>query len=127
VDVLCVIVAVGWWEDDDDYWSFNDGTFLDQIKGLEHNRHRVKNMLNQENGGTTNAAVVFLTMLEGLVYTIGGIFGAAALYMVTRWYRGEPVPFLNVFSPNPAVSNPMRDMEMAPTRRMPITPDVIRT
>merc|ERR1719487_446319 len=117
----------GWWEDDDDYWSFNDGTFLDQIKGLEHNRHRVKNMLNQENGGTTNAAVVFLTMLEGLVYTIGGIFGAAALYMVTRWYRGEPVPFLNVFSPNPAVSNPMRDMEMAPTRRMPITPDVIRT
>ena len=54
-----------------------DGTFLDQIKGLENNRHRVKNMLNQENGGTTNAAVVFLTMLEGLVYTIGGIFGAA--------------------------------------------------
>lgn len=117
----------GWWEDDDDYWSFNDGTFLDQIKGLEHNRHRVKNMLQQDSAANTNAAVVFLTMLEGLVYTIGGIFGAAALYMVSRWYRGESIPFLNVFTPAPSTSNPMRDMEMAPTRRMPITPDVIRT
>ena len=83
-------------------------------------------MMGQESSNA-GAAVVFLTMLEGLVYTIGGIFGAAALYMASRWYRGESIPFMNVFNPHVESSNPMRDMEMAPTRRMPITPDVIRT
>jgi hypothetical protein len=110
----------GWWDDDDDYWTFNDGVFLDQAKGLEHNRDKVK-VIHTESAG---AAAVFLTMLEGMVYTVGAIFAAAALYLVTRWYNGQSIPFMQVFNPE---SSAMADLEMQPTRRMPITPDVIRT
>ena len=127
----------GWWDDDDDYWTFNDGIFwgkrnscdglftdncndtADQAKGLEHNRDKVK-VIHTESAG---AAAVFLTMLEGMVYTVGAIFAAAALYLVMRWYNGQSIPFMQVF--NPEMS--MADLEMQPARRMPITPDVIRT
>lgn len=110
----------GWWDDDDDYWTFNDGVFLDQAKGLEHNRDKVK-VIHTESAG---AAAVFLTMLEGMVYTVGAIFAAAALYLVTRWYNGQSIPFMQVFNPE---ATTMADLEMQPSRRMPITPDVIRT
>jgi hypothetical protein len=92
----------------------------DQAKGLEHNRHRVK-VVHRESAG---AAAVFLTMLEGMVYTIGAIFAAIALYLLSRWYKGQSIPFMQVF--NPEVTT-MADLEMQPARRMPITPDVIRT
>ncbi|CAE7537332.1 unnamed protein product, partial [Symbiodinium microadriaticum] len=91
----------------------------DQAKGLEHNRDKVK-VIHTESAG---AAAVFLTMLEGMVYTVGAIFAAAALYLVMRWYNGQSIPFMQVF--NPEMS--MADLEMQPARRMPITPDVIRT
>jgi hypothetical protein len=119
-DNFTVVDDDGWWEDDDDYWTFNDGLFTDQAKGLEHNRHRVK-VVHRESAG---AAAVFLTMLEGMVYTIGAIFAAIALYLVSRWYKGQSIPFMQVF--NPEVTT-MADLEMQPARRMPITPDVIRT
>ena len=91
----------------------------DQAKGLEHNRDKVK-VIHTESAG---AAAVFLTMLEGMVYTVGAIFAAAALYLVTRWYNGQSIPFMQVFNPEMT----MADLEMQPSRRMPITPDVIRT
>jgi hypothetical protein len=92
----------------------------DQAKGLEHNRPRAK-VFHRESAG---AAAVFLTMLEGMVYTIGAIFAAIALYLLSRWYKGQSIPFMQVF--NPEVTT-MADLEMQPARRMPITPDVIRT
>jgi hypothetical protein len=110
----------GWWDDDDDYWTFNDGNFLDQAKGLEANRHKVKKTYSGEGVG---AAGMFLTVLEGMVYTIGAIFFASALYLGMRYYQGYSVPFLHVFNPESAAA----DLEMQPSRRMPITPDVIRT
>mmetsp|Transcript_19026 Transcript_19026/g.19155 ORF Transcript_19026/g.19155 Transcript_19026/m.19155 type:complete len:925 (-) Transcript_19026:246-3020(-) len=110
----------GWWDDDDDYWTFNDGNFLDQAKGLEANRHKVKKPFVSEGAGP---AAMFLTVLEGMVYTIGAIFASAALYLGMRWYQGHSVPFLHVFNPE----NAANDLEMQPARRMPITPDVIRT
>jgi len=119
-DNFTVVDDDGWWDDDDDYWTFNDDVFVDQAKGLEHNRHRVK-VVHRESAG---AAAVFLTMLEGMVYTIGAIFAAIALYLVSRWYKGQSIPFMQVF--NPEVTT-MADLEMQPARRMPITPDVIRT
>jgi len=109
----------GWWDDDDDYWTFNDGNFLDQTKGLEANRHRVKVFNKSESVGP---AAMFLVVLEGMVYTVGAIFAAAALYLGMRWYKGQSVPFLNAFNPEHS-----QDLELAPTKRMPITPDVIRT
>jgi hypothetical protein len=111
----------GWWDDDDDYWSFNDGDFNGQADGIEKNRHKVKAASTAERAG---AAAVFLTMLEGMVYTVGAIFAAAGLYLVTRWYNGQSLPFMQVFNPDSAT---MADLEMQPSRRMPITPDVIRT
>jgi len=110
----------GWWDDDDDYWTFNDGNFLDQAKGLEANRHKVK---KHDSGDGIGAAAMFLTVLEGMVYTIGAIFFASALYLGMRYYQGYSVPFLHVFNPESASG----DLEMQPSRRMPITPDVIRT
>lgn len=111
----------GWWDDDDDYWNFNDGNFLDQAKGLERNRHRVK----VEPAESVGASTVFLTMLEGMVYTIGGIFFLTAVYLFMRWQRGQSIPCIEVFNPDSAAAS--MDFEMQPTRRMPITPDVIRT
>jgi hypothetical protein len=111
----------GWWDDDDDYWTFNDGNFLDQAKGLEANRHKVKVFHKDDSAGP---AAMFLVVLEGMVYTVGAIFAAAALYLLNRWYKGQSVPFMNVFNPD---LNQQRDFELAPTKRMPITPDVIRT
>eukprot|EP01041_Mallomonas_annulata_P008000 gene8000-16377_t len=110
----------GWWDDDDDYWTFNDGNFLDQTKGLEANRHKVNKRIINEGVGS---AAMFLTVLEGMVYTIGAIFAASALYFGMRWYQGYSVPFLHVFNPDSAAM----DLELQPTKRMPITPDVIRT
>lgn len=112
----------GWWDDDDDYWTFNDGNFLDQAKGLEANRHRVKTFTKAGDG--TGPAVLFLVVLEGMVYTVGAIFASAALYLAMRWYKGQPVPWMNMFNPDSAMH---QDIELAPTKRMPITPDVIRT
>jgi len=111
----------GWWDDDDDYWTFNDGNFLDQNKGLEANRHKVKVYNRDDSAGP---AAMFLVVLEGMVYTVGAIFAAAALYLLNRWYKGQSVPFMNVFNPD---LNQQHEYELAPTKRMPITPDVIRT
>jgi hypothetical protein len=90
----------GWWDDDDDYWTFNDVDFLDQTKGLDANRHRVKTFTKHDEEGS---AALFLVVLEGMVYTVGAVFGAAALYMASRFYHGQSVPFMNVFNPDSAV------------------------
>jgi len=109
-----------WWDDDDDYWNFNDGNFLDQTKGLEANRHHVKAYV-RDNAGSP--AAMFLVVLEGMVYTVGAIFAAAALYLLNRWYKGQSVPFMNAFSPELN----QREFESRPQGRMPITPDEFRT
>lgn len=112
----------GWWDDDDDYWTFNDGNFIDQAKGLEYNRHHVKVFNRQDTAGP---AAMFLVVLEGMVYTVGAIFAAAALYLLNRWYKGQSVPFMNAFNPETAATS--REFEMRPHQRMPITPDEFRT
>lgn len=76
----------------------------------------------QESAGP---AAMFLVVLEGMVYTVGAIFAAAALYLLNRWYKGEPLPFMNVF--NPEANSSVREFELRPTQRMPITPDEFRT
>lgn len=111
----------GWFDDDDDYWTFNDGNFLDQTKGLEANRHRVKVFNKTDSAGP---AAMFLVVLEGMVYTVGAIFAAAVLYLGMRWYHGHSIPFMNAFNPE---SSMHKDLEMQPYKRVPITPDVIRT
>jgi hypothetical protein len=68
-------------------------------------------------------AAMFLVVLEGMVYTVGAIFAAAALYLLNRWYKGQSVPFMNAFSPE----HNQREFEQRPTQRMPITPDEFRT
>lgn len=110
----------GWWDDDDDYWTFNDGNFLDQPKGLEANRHRVKVYRRPDSVGP---AAMFLVVLEGMVYTIGAIFMGIALYLGLRWYKGQSLPWMNVFNSEASIH---REMEL-PFKKMPITPDVIRT
>ncbi|MCL4419431.1 hypothetical protein M1146_05010 [Patescibacteria group bacterium] len=110
------------WDDDDDYWGFDDGNFLDQTKGLEHNRHKVKKRQSVESAGP---AAMFLVVLEGMVYTVGAIFAAAALYLLNRWYKGQSIPFMNVFNPDLNIS--AKEFEMRPHQRMPITPDEFRT
>jgi hypothetical protein len=72
---------------------------------------------------STGPATMFLTVLEGMVYTIGAVFAAAGLYLGMRWYQGYTLPFLHVFNPD----NSIQEADEAPTRRMPITPDAFRT
>lgn len=114
----------GWWDDDDDYWTFNDGDFLDQTKGLEHNRHRVKGFHEDSEAGP---AAMFLVVLEGMVYTVGAIFGAAALYLGFRWYHGQALPFAHVLNPDTLQTMSIHDLEMSKMKKMPITPDLTRT
>ncbi len=112
-----------WWDDDDDYWTFNDANFLDQTKGLEHNRHRVKTAAKIEGAGP---AAMFLVVLEGMVYTVGAIFAAIAMYLGMRWYRGASLPFMNAFNPEVAANQEVQLNRMA-SKKMPITPDAFRS
>jgi hypothetical protein len=73
---------------------------------------------------TPGTAVVFLSVLEGIVYTVGAIFAAAALYLGNRLYNGQSVPFLNVFNPDAVAA---QEAEMTAKRVVPVTPDFIRT
>jgi hypothetical protein len=95
----------------------------DQAKGLEANRHRVK-VFNKAD--STGPAAMFLVVLEGLVYTVGAIFAAIALYFLARWYRGAPLPFLNAFDPQ-SIMNAEVELNKTPSKRIPITPSVYRT
>jgi ABC-type branched-subunit amino acid transport system permease subunit len=70
-----------------------------------------------------SAGSMFLVVLEGMVYTVGAIFGAAALYLLHRWWNGQSVPFVGGF--DSALSE--AEFEMRPTQRMPVTPDEFRT
>jgi len=71
---------------------------------------------------------MFLTVLEGMVYTIGCIFALIGGYLVYRWHNGMSLPFMQVFSPDSMQqAQGQREFDMAPTKKMPITPDVIRT
>ena len=110
----------GWWDDDDDYWTFNDGNFLEQAGGIEKNRDKVKSSPASESIGV---GPMFIVILEGMVYTVGAIFAAAALYLGVRYYKGQSVPCLSGFDAELS----SREYELLPTKRMPITPDVIRT
>jgi len=87
---------------------------------LEKNRHKVKTFKREEVVSTTD---IFLVVLEGMVYTVGAIFAAAALYLLNRWYKGQSVPFMNAFSPELN----QREFDLRPQQRMPITPDEFRT
>lgn len=109
----------GWWDDDDDYWIFNDGNFLDQTKGLEANRDKVR----VHSSSSQSSGSMFLIVLEGMGYTIAAICLAGALFLLNRWYKGQSIPFVNAFNPDAAPHS----FELAPTKKMPITPDVLRT
>jgi hypothetical protein len=111
---------VAWYDDDDDYWDYNDGNFMDQTKGLDHNRDKVRTI---QRATTTSSGNVFLTVLEGTVYTIGALFSIVGVYLLLRWYNGQPLPFVETFDPESAGN----DVEATPLMRMDITPDVIRT
>ena len=75
---------------------------------------------------STGPAAMFLVVLEGLVYTVGAIFAAVALYLVMRWYRGAPLPFMNAFNPE-SIMHAEVELNRTPSKRMPITPEVFRT
>lgn len=94
--------------------------YTEQNNGLEKNRHKVKTFKREEVVSTTD---IFLVVLEGMVYTVGAIFAAAALYLLNRWYKGQSVPFMNAFSPELN----QREFDLRPQQRMPITPDEFRT
>ena len=51
----------GWFDDDDDYWSFNDGNFLNQAGGLAQNWDKVKRQSDYEEETAEN---MFLLVLE---------------------------------------------------------------
>ena len=94
--------------------------FTEQTNGLEANRHKVKVYQTPDD---ESPGAMFLVVLEGMVYTVGAIFAAAALYLLHRWYNGQSVPFINGFNSELTVS----EFEMRPTQRMAITPDEFRT
>jgi len=115
----------GWWDDDDDYWSFNDVDFVSQNQGPASNPHLVKKFRKPLDNGSSSA--MFLTVLEGMVYTVGCIFGSIGLYILYRYYHGYSLPFMHVFSPDAMQEMSTKEFSMASNQKMAITPDVIRT
>ena len=79
--------------------TFKDGELISQVddKGLQKNRPKVK-VFNRDD--SVGPAAMFLVVLEGMVYTVGAIFAAAVLYLLNRWYKGQSVPFMNVWNPD---------------------------
>jgi hypothetical protein len=113
-----------WWDDEDDYWNFDDDTFVNQHKGWQENYHRFRDsppssMIDDGPGA------IFITVMEGTVYTIGIILFSLSVFIFVRWYKGYSIPFLDIFDANSRLhgsTSSMREMEMGP-----ITPDVTRT
>lgn len=101
--------------DDDDQWDFDDDTFLAQSRGAHANRAR----LNADEG----MQGVFIGVLEGIIYTIGMAFILVACYLGYKLYRGD------VSGVYQALSLELTDAELeaAPSRKMAITPDVVRS
>jgi hypothetical protein len=87
----------GRWDDDDDCWTLKDVGFMDKV---EVNRHRVQTFSKHDEEGST---ALLLIVLEGMVYTVGAVFGAAAVYLASRVYHGQSIPFMNVFDPSSGV------------------------
>lgn len=94
--------------------------YTEQTQGLDANRHHVKTYRTVEE---ESPGAMFLTVLEGMVYAVGAIFAAAALYLLHRWWNGQSVPFVAGFNSELSAS----EFEMRPTQRMQITPDEFRT
>lgn len=92
----------------------------EQVGGLEKNRDKVRTYKTKQ---SETPAQMFLVVLEGMVYTVGAIFAAAALYLIHRWYNGQSVPFVGGFNSEISAA----EFEMRPTQRMAITPDEFRT
>eukprot|EP00608_Synchroma_pusillum_P009885 CAMPEP_0198428070 /NCGR_PEP_ID=MMETSP1452-20131203/6326_1 /TAXON_ID=1181717 /ORGANISM="Synchroma pusillum, Strain CCMP3072" /LENGTH=894 /DNA_ID=CAMNT_0044148453 /DNA_START=16 /DNA_END=2700 /DNA_ORIENTATION=+ len=110
----------GWWDDDDQEWDMtDDDLFKTQADGYEAHRHRRDTPPPPPPG----AGVVFLTVLQGMVYTVGAVIAVVGAWFGYRWYKGYSIPFLAVFSPDNQL-----EMESGalPTRHA-ITPDVVRT
>lgn len=121
-----------WFDDDDEEWTFSDDAFVDQAKGFDHNRHRVSKPSQEDLDEVAGPAAVFVSVLEGIVYTVGLLIAMGAGWMYYRWSHGLPLPFLRVFSPEAQGYERVgrSDVELAGgagMRRMPITPDVTRT
>jgi hypothetical protein len=72
-----------WW-DDDDYWAFDDADFLDQTKGIDANRHRITSGNDEE-----DEVSMFLLVLEGIVYAIGGAFVVLGGYIAYKMSTGN--------------------------------------
>jgi hypothetical protein len=90
------------------------------VDGLEANRHKVHKYTAAQ---AQSPAAMFLVVLEGMVYAVGALFAAAALYLLHRWYNGQSVPFVQGFNSELSAS----EFEMRPQQRMAITPDEFRT
>lgn len=105
-----------WW-DDDDYWLWDDVYFMSQADGLDANRHR---LINDEEATEVST---FLTVLEGVVYAVGGAF------LFIGGYVGYKVATGNSATVYQALSMELTpdELEMVPTQRMAITPDTLRT
>ena len=106
-----------WW-DDDDYWAFDDADFLDQTKGIDANRHRIASA-NQEEDEVS----MFLLVLEGMVYAIGGAFVVLGGYIAYKMSTGNVSTVYQAL----ALELTPEELEMVPSQRMAITPDVMRT
>jgi hypothetical protein len=112
--ILGLIVFILLW------FTFFYFSTTEQTSGLESNRDKVRRYQFDEE---ESAGSMFLVVLEGMVYTVGAIFFAAAAYIGYRWFHGKSVPFMNGFNSEMSAS----EFEMRPTQRMQITPDEFRT
>jgi hypothetical protein len=106
-----------WW-DDDDYWNWDDGEFMNQAAGLDANRHRLSS--GQDD---TDSVSTFLLVLEGMVYAIGTGFLLVGSYVAFKICNGQAGTVYQAL----AMELSEDELEMIPNQRMAITPDVLRT
>lgn len=69
---------------------------VDQAKGLEYNRHKVKTNSKQNSAGPWTT---FHVALGGLVCTAAVVFAVAALYLLRRGSKGQSEASMNAFNP----------------------------
>jgi len=99
----------GWWDDDDNYWDIDD-TF----------DYGAEKQTPDESG----AGLVFMSILEGMVYVVGAVVCGGGTYVAVKFYKGQQVPYL----PSVQDGSETELIDQSTGRaNVPITPDVTYT
>ena len=108
----------GWFDDDDDYWSFNDAAFMDQTKGLAAHRSGDAGVVEEVIPVQPEEYVE--AVILGVAYTVVlAVLAAIVLYFGFKCVGYDPYPAMRAMC---NLGDGHSDIELGTTQRMEISP-----